>query len=414
MSGYNNVYFNRIIKFLLIFLLLLGKHFAIAQQKQQLQTKKQYLLQEIDEAEKILLKKRKDKVGTEKVLQSISKKVSVRQTLIKNLQTEAVKIENLINLTNNNINHLNTNIEVLKKEYATMIRAAYKNRNEFSYWYFLFSSTDFNHLIKRFQYLRQYTGYRKNQHQLLKNSIAQLEKEKTAQQQQQKQQQNLIEQEVLQRKKLQKEQQEQDNLAIKLNKETSSLQQQIEKKRKAAQKLDNEIAAIIRREIEAAKNKTGGSKKSRPADYLASTPEARALSSKFESNRGKLPWPVDKGYISKKYGKSKHPYLKYIETNNNGIDIATSKNATVKAIFSGEVANVLFNPGFQAAIIVKHGKYFTVYGNVKEALVETGDKVKTGQKIGIVYTDETQNKTEVHLEIWNGVKKMNPAYWVAK
>jgi len=146
---------------------------------------------------------------------------------------------------------------------------------------------------------------------------------------------------------------------------------------------------------------------------LASTPEARALSNKFESNRGKLPWPVNKGYISKRFGKSKHPYLKYIETNNNGIDIATKKNAAVMAIFNGEVANVLFNPGFQAAVIVKHGKYFTVYGNIKEAIVKTGDKVATGQKIGVVYTDETQNKTEVHLEIWNGSKKMNPSYWVA-
>lgn len=413
MNGYSKVFLHHIGKFLLILSLLLGNHFAIAQQKQQLQNKKQYLLQEIDEAEKILLKKRKDKVGTEKVLQSINKKVSVRQTLIKNLQNEAVKIESQISLTNKNINRLNTNIDVLKKEYATMIQSAYKGRNDFSYWYFLFSSTDFNHLIKRFQYLRQYTGYRKNQYQLLKNNIAQLEEEKIAQQQQQKQQQNLIDQEVLQRKKLQKEQQEQDNLATKLNKETSKLQQQIEKKRKTAIKLDTQIASIIRKEIEAAKNKNRNVKKARPADYLASTPEAKALSTKFESNRGKLPWPVDKGYISKKFGKSKHPYLKYIETNNNGIDIATSKNASVKAVFSGEVANVLFNPGFQAAIIVKHGKYFTVYGNIKEALVKTGDKVKTGQKIGIVYTDETQNKTEVHLEIWNGVTKMNPSYWVA-
>jgi len=400
-------------KFYLLFLLLLLSKFGIGQQKQQLRNQKQYLLQEIDDAEKILIKKRKDKVGTEKVLQSISKKVSARQTLIKNLQAESQKLDAEIKTANYNINRLKKNIVVLKKEYATMIRSAYKNRNDSSYWYFLFSSSDFNNLIKRLQYLQQYTDYRENQYQLLKDNIKKLEEEKKNQQEQQQQQQKIIGQEVQQRTKLQTEQKEQDDLAAKLGSETKRLQKQIEEKRKAAQKLEAEIATIIRREIEAAKNRTKDIKNTKPTDYLTSTPEARALSNKFESNRGKLPWPVDKGYISKRFGKSKHPYLKYIETNNNGIDIATNKNASVKAIFSGEVANVLFNPGFQAAIIVKHGKYFTVYGNIKEALVKTGDKVKTGQKIGVVYTDETQNKTEVHFEIWNGNKKMNPAYWVA-
>jgi len=414
MNGCSKTQFHNTTEFLILFMLLLISQFTIAQQKQQLQSKKQYLLQEVDEAEKILLKKRKDKVGTEKVLYSINKKVLARQTLIKNLQYEAQKIESEISATNNNINRLNKNIKVLKEEYATMILSAYKNRNEFSYWYFLFSSSDFNSLIKRLQYLRQYTDYRENQYQLLKNSIAKLEEEKQEQEQQQQQQQKVIKQEVQQRKKLQKEKQEQDDLVAKIGKEAKGLQQKIEAKRKAAQKLETEIAAIIRREIEAAKSKTKGVKNVKPADYLAATPEAKALSNKFESNRGKLPWPVDKGYISKKYGKSKHPYLKYIETNNNGINIATNKNATVKTIFSGEVANVLFNPGFQAAIIIRHGKYFTVYGNIKEAVVKTGDKVSIGQKIGVVYTDDVENKTEVHLEIWNGSTKMNPAYWVAK
>jgi len=412
MNGWSKLLFLPTLKVLLFFLLSQAQ-FAKAQQKQQLQSKKQFLLQQIDEAEDVLLKKRKDKVGTEKVLQSINKKVKARQTFIKNLQTEAKNIEAQVSQTNKNINRLNTNIEVLKKEYTNLILSAYKNRNDFSYWHFLFSADNFNSLIKRVQYLRQYTNYRKNQYQLLKNSIAKLEEEKITQQTQQQKQQNLIEQEVQQRKKLQEEQQEQDNLVTELGKETSRLQQQIEEKRKAAQKLEAEIAAIIRREIEAAKNRSKGVAKAKPDDYLASTPEARALSNKFESNRGKLPWPVDKGYITKQFGKSKHPYLKHIETNNNGIDIATKKNADVKAIFSGDVANVLFNPGFQAAIIIKHGKYFTVYGNIKESLVKTGDKVVTGQKIGVVYTDGTQNKTEVHLEIWNGSKKMNPAYWVA-
>jgi len=195
--------------------------------------------------------------------------------------------------------------------------------------------------------------------------------------------------------------------------EANKIQQEIKDKRNAAQKLQAEIAAIIKKEIEAAKAKAAKGSNKKGGDYLNFTPEAKALSDNFEANRGKLPWPVEKGFISDAYGKKAHAYLKGIQTNNNGIDISTSPNAKVKALFNGEVANVVFNPGFQAAIIVKHGKYFTVYSNIKEASVKTGDKVETGQPIGIVYTDKKENKTEVHLEIWNGNRKMNPSSWIS-
>jgi len=177
MNGCSKTLLYHTTKFSILFLLFLPCKDASAQQKQQLQTQKQYILQEIEESEKILLKKRKDKVGTENVLQSINKKVSARQTLIKKLQTETKNIQSQINSTTSNIQHLNTNIGILKKEYATMVRSAYKNRNDFSYWYFLFSSGDFNNLIKRFQYLRQYTDYRENQYQLLTDNIVKLEED---------------------------------------------------------------------------------------------------------------------------------------------------------------------------------------------------------------------------------------------
>jgi len=383
------------------------------QDKDRLETQKQYLIQQINEAEKVLAKKNKDKVSREEVLNSMTKKIVARQSLLSNLKKQAKNLQAQIETTTFNIENLEGNIEVLRTEYASMVRAAYKGKNDFNYWLFLLSADSFNRIIKRLQYLNQYTNYREKQYRLIKDNIAHLSKEKASLEKAKAEQDALIAEEQKQHNQLESERSKQGELVQQIVSEAQQIKQDIDKKKSAAKKLESEIASIIKKEIEAARAKTKGSKK-RAADYLNVTPEAKALSSNFEANRGKLPWPVSEGYISDTFGKKAHAYLKGIQTNNNGIDISTNPNAKVKALFNGEVVNVVFNPGFQAAIIVKHGKYFTVYSNIKEAVVKTGDKVSTGETIGTVYTDTKENKTEVHLEIWNGNRKMNPGSWLVK
>lgn len=386
---------------------------AQAQNKTRLETQKQYLLKQINEAEKVLAKKNKDKVSREEVLKSMSKKIVARQSLLSNLKKQSKNLQAQIETTTFNIENLDHNIEVLRAEYAKMVRAAYKSKNDFSYWLFLLSADSFNRIIKRFQYLNQYTHYREKQYRLIKSNITDLTSEKANLEKAKAEQDALIAEEQKQHYQLESERSKQGELVKQIVSEAQEIKKSIDKNKSDARKLDAEIAAIIRKEIEAARAKSKGDKK-RAADYLNETPEAKALSSNFEANRGKLPWPVSKGYISDTFGKKAHAYLKGIQTNNNGVDISTSPNAKVKALFNGEVANVVFNPSFQAAIIVKHGKYFTVYSNIKEASVKTGDKVTTGQVIGTVYTNQKENKTKVHLEIWNGNRKMNPSSWIAK
>jgi len=386
---------------------------AQGQNKDRLETQKQYLLKQINEAEKVLAKKNKDKVSREEVLKSMSKKIVARQSLLSNLKKQSKNLQAQIETTTFNIENLDNNIEVLRDEYASMVRAAYKSKNDFSYWLFLLSADSFNRIIKRFQYLNQYTSYREKQYRLIKDNITDLTTEKASLEKAKAEQDALIVEEQKQHNQLESERSKQGELVQQIVSEAQKIKKGIDKNKSDARKLDAEIAAIIRKEIEAARAKSKGNKK-RAAEYLNETPEAKALSSNFEANRGKLPWPVSKGYISDTFGKKAHAYLKGIQTNNNGVDISTSPNAKVKALFNGEVANVVFNPSFQAAIIVKHGKYFTVYSNIKEATVKTGDKVSTGQTIGVVYTDEKENKTKVHLEIWNGNRKMNPSSWIAK
>jgi murein DD-endopeptidase MepM/ murein hydrolase activator NlpD len=144
------------------------------------------------------------------------------------------------------------------------------------------------------------------------------------------------------------------------------------------------------------------------------TPEAKELNADFEKNKGKLPWPVEKGVITSRYGKQPHPVLPGIVIENNGIDITTEKGAGVRAVFRGEVSSVIVIPGAGKAVIVSHGAYRTVYSNLRDVSVVKGQKVETKQVVGTVLTDD--NGSVAHIEIWKitseGLVKVDPALWI--
>jgi len=408
--------------FSLIFCCYLSIASLIAQDKFSLENQKSFLLEEIEKVESQLKEKQKAKVGKVDELKVLSNKINARQSLVNNLEKQIKDFNEEIESTETNINQLSDNISALKDEYGRMIRSAYKNKDDYSILLFLFSSANFQEAVKRMRYLRQYTDFRKRQYNLIEDNIQYLEDEKLVLEESKAEKNLLLQEEKGQTLKLKKEKEQQDKLVSQIENEEQKLQQEIEKNRKAAAKLQNEIEAIIQKEIEAARAKaapatkatTSTVKKKRASELLNLTPEAKQLSADFEKNRGQLPWPVEKGYITDYFGEKPHAYLKHVTTENNGIDISTTSDSKVRAVFEGEVMNVAFNPSFQAAIIIRHGKYFTVYSNIKEALVETGDKVSTKQAIGIVYTDAKTAKTEVHIEIWKGDKKMNPSSWLKK
>jgi len=201
------------------------------------------------------------------------------------------------------------------------------------------------------------------------------------------------------------------------------LKQRIQDKQSQAAKLDRLIADAIRKEVEAAraaaKKRAAStiSANAKKADVstsaaLTMTPEALKLSNDFANNRGKLPWPVEQGFISSSYGRHAHPVWKEVVVNNSGVDITSAKDAKVRSIFNGRVTKVLLIVN-KYAVIVQHGEYFTVYSNLKEVSVKTDDFVTTKQVIGKVQTDEDDGKAEVHLEVWKGSNKMDPEQWIA-
>ncbi|MFN3939367.1 MAG: murein hydrolase activator EnvC family protein, partial [Chitinophagales bacterium] len=301
--------------------------------------------------------------------------------------------------------------------------------------HFVIASGSVNEAINQVQYVKEFSAFRKQQAAAIKAvqaalevKVGMLERDKTEKQQ-------LLAKEREQKQKLDREKNEKDKSVKNLQKEEKKINDQIKQKKKDADALNKKIQSIIAEEIrkekeraaaEAAKKtsaeKTTGTaaKTETPAEKTAGksapglTPEMALVSKNFEGNKGRLPWPVERGTITGKYGTHPHPVLKNVSIENNGIDISTTDGAAVRSLFEGEVLNVIFNPSFQKGVIIKHGEYYTVYTNLASVNVEPGTKVSAKQKIGTVYTNAEEGKTEVHLELWKGTTILDPSLWISK
>ena len=173
--------------------------------------------------------------------------------------------------------------------------------------------------------------------------------------------------------------------------------------------LEQKIKKIIEEEIRKARE---AAKKISESSTISLTPEAKIISDKFSSNKGSLPWPLDQGLIVQFFGKQKHRIFNEVETFNNGINIATNKNSNIRSVFDGKISRIFFIKGEGKAVLINHGEFFTVYSGLKEVFVKLGDKILAKEKIGVVLTDENNNKTELHFEIWKGYDKQDPSLWL--
>lgn len=381
-----------------------------AQSKSELEKKKKQLQKEISYTNKLLKATKKDKALSLDELLKINRKVESRKGLIKTMQLEISIISEQISTKKQTILTLQTELETLKQEYAKMIYYAFKNRNAYDKIMFVFAAQDFNQAYKRLKYIQQYSNYRQNQakaivdtKEAIEGKIQELEEvvqEKFALK-------SLEEQE---KERLYLEKQQQENIVNKLQTKEQQLKNELKKKEQAAKKLQRAIQKIIEEEIrkarEAAK-KSGNSSKGFPL-----TPEALKLSNSFASNKGKLPWPCLEGVITGKYGQHPHPVLKGIQVNNNGIDISTTKGAKARAIFDGVVSSVAIIPGEGKVVMIRHGEYLSVYSYLNSVEVQKGDKIVTKQQLGTLIGSSGKTTTNVHLEIWKGMTKLNPEYWI--
>ena len=272
---------------------------------------------------------------------------------------------------------------------------------------FLFASDNINQAFRRFQYFKQYSKYRKEQankivslQEEISINIDSLDKRKI-------EKQNVVKENQSVRQTLNKDRIRQNNLYNNLLKDQKNYAVEIQEKEKQARLIDNEIQKLIRLAIAESNNNNNSSN-------FALTPEGRLISSNFQSNKGRLPWPVREGIITRRFGTQPHPVVRTTTINSNGISIATSVNSIAYSVFEGEVLSVYGFSGGNPGVLIRHGKYISNYQNLSSIFVKKGDKIMANDEIGIVFTNESTGKTVLKFNIFNELKPENPTIWLAR
>lgn len=406
-------------RYFLIFILLFAcgaNEYSFSQQnKRDLEKKREKILKEIEQTNKLLKQTEKNKNATKAQLDALKKKISLRNDLISSINSEISSLNGEITKTSRNIDSLEKQIVQMRGDYADMVRFAQKNQNRYQAMMYIFAADDFNQGYKRLKYLQQYTENRRTQVDLITATQTELTGKKRDLVTKKNEKTGLKIVQEKQKTELVGEKEQQDKMMANLTQSEKKLQKQLAEKLKAKEKLEKNIAALIRKEVEAAKKKavSQGKKNVTNENVFSLTPEAKQLSAGFANNKGTLPWPVEQGRISETFGEHPHPLLKNVTIKNDGVDIQSAKGSSVRSVFNGEVTGTVSLPG-GSAIIIRHGEFLSVYSNVENVYVKKGDKVNTKQNIGTIRTDSESGKAELNLQIWKGFTKLNPQLWLAK
>jgi septal ring factor EnvC (AmiA/AmiB activator) len=397
----------------LCFSAVAGNSLLAQQNVKDLEADKKRIEQEIAYTNKLLEETTQSKEMTFEQLLVLRSRISKRANLLATIQKQLLQVESQISRSSREIERLEKERKALRKEYARMIEIAYQNRGSYNKLIFLFSAEDFNQAFQRLKYLQQYAAFRRNQIKKIEEANEKIKAELQLLDQEQKRQKALLDEERREQIVLQTEQQNVDKSVKTLAQKEKQLRKTIQQKEKEAQQLQRTIERIIAEEVRrASESKT--EKVPREDRLMELTPEELTLSNAFAGNKGKLPWPTERGIIASRYGTHAHPVLKKVTVKNNGIDIATQKGAQARAVFDGVVVSTNTITASNIAVIIRHGDYFTVYTNLDEVFVKRGDKVKTKDLIGRIHTDKTSGKTMVHFELWKGRQIVDPAIWLAR
>ncbi|MNJ83253.1 Murein hydrolase activator EnvC precursor [compost metagenome] len=408
----------------------------------QLQAEQNKLEKKLSTTKSLLDKVKKGTETSLNELKLIENQVKNRELLVRNFDNQIRSAELTISSKGEQIKELQKRLVLLKEQYKKLLIYAYKHRNKSAKMMFIFSSSNYFEAVKRTSYLKRLSEIQQKQFKVILQNEKTIHKEINTISKEKEHKKTLLEEKIVEKKQIEKDKSAKQQSLEKLRKDESSLmaemkeqeRQKAELKRRIKQAIEKEIADAEAKAKKEAERKAALAAKSTstastpkttttttaPAKEVAftDTKENIALGKNFESNRGKLPWPVAKGSITESYGKNAHPTLPNVFTNNNGIDIGAPKNSQVRAVFDGEVTSVLNIPGAGKVVIIKHGAYRTVYSNLQEAYVSVGDKVGSKQSIGSLLSDEEGNLSTAHFEIHQvvegTVQRINPTLWLAQ
>jgi len=394
--------------------------------QEELEERKAKIQQEILEKEQLLqsVKSKEKSVVTQLMLQK--EKIGLKQKLISTTEKQTKLLSNDIYVNQVKINQLKRDLEQLRKDYAEMILKSYKSRSEQSRAMFLLSSENFLQAYKRAQYMKQYASYRKMQGEEIKGKTNQLLAYNDKIGVQKSAKEKLIVENEKEKQELEKEKKEQEKIAQQIQKEKGKIVADIKKKQQETKKIDAQIQKLIRETIAAANKKTAAAKakanpktvtkaetkKTEESTKIVLTSEGQLIANNFRANKGKLPWPVEKGAVSLPYGDQPHPVYKTLTVHNSGVEITTESGSSARAVFGGEVTKVIKLSPLNIAVFIQHGDYFTVYQNLSSVNVSVGDKVSIKQTIGKIRTNGDTGKTILKFLILQNTTYNNPASWL--
>lgn len=398
--------------YLIIVLLVCGISIHAQSNKQQeLENRRQELQREIQQINMLLFQGKKEQKSILSRVEDLDYKVIVRQNLIRITNQQVNLLTREINNNQKNITNLRDKLKLLKEKYAAMVVKSYKSKSEQSKVMFLLSSINFQQAYKRLQYIKQYANYQKKQGEEIKVKTLVLQELNKDLLKQKKNKQKLIDENRLAKNELKKELKQHESLMISIKKNLNKYTSQIRTKQREADKIDKEIEKIISAAMANSNKKAG---KSTSSKTFALTAEEEILAANFISNKGKLPWPVEKGVVKLRYGNQRSPIDRTIPIKSNGVRIATNKGEKVRAVFEGKVLRIITPKNGNNTVLIQHGNYITIYKNLTRIYVENGDKVKTKQFIGEVLTNRASGETILSFNIYKDGKFQNPAHWIYK
>lgn len=394
------------ILFLLLSFSVLNAQDYQARQKK-LEAQKISLKNEIIQINSLIEDSRRRSKNLANELEDLQLKISVRDKLININNSQLNNLTSIIENQTKKIEDLENNLIDLKNEYEKIIYTSYKKRSTQMKLMFLFASENLNQAFKRFQYFKQYSKYRKKQADQIIIIQGQLIQKIDSLEIMKTEKQNIVKENKTVKQSLTNEIIQQDNLFRSLLKTQKDYSAQVDIKERQSRQIDNEIRKLISLAI-------SESNKNNNSSNFSLTPEGRLISKNFQSNKGRLPWPVKEGVIVRRFGTQRHPVVRTTTINSNGISIATSPNSIVYSVFDGEVLSVYGFSGGNPGVLLRHGKYISNYQNLSSIYVNKGDKVSANDQIGIVFTNESTGKTLLKFNIFNELKPENPIIWLDK
>ena len=405
---------------LVVFICILSFAGAFAQtsQKQkQLERQKKALMEQIREMSALRSQQAQERKSLATQIEEISEKISARTQLIRVTNHQANLLSQQIKENQDQMANLKKELEVLKKNYAAVIEQSYKTRSPQSRWLLLLASESFAQGYKRLRYLQQYSQYRKKQAQEIQEKNTLIQQLTDSLSLQHSYQRKIVEENKKEQDRLSQERKTQETLVASIKKKESEYADEIKKKQAQANKIDKEIDRLIRLAIAEANKKsktttTGTTSGKTSSDKVFDlTPEGQALSSDFEANKGKLIWPIERGYKSQGFGTYDDPVYPDLKHYNNGITLMAPRNSDARCVFNGEVSAIISVPGGNKAVQVRHGNFITIYYNLIQVYVSKGQKVSAKTPLGKIFTD-SEGRTEMKFFVYKNTNKLNPEHWL--